>query len=230
MKRACVPMRLAFNAGMIGPVIAHFGTERAEEGVPAQAPTSTSSRRQASPSPTPAPTSPTCAPPPSRTATTGSSTARDLDHARAVRRLDLTLVRTSPMPRSRPGSRCCSSTWSPRGWRSGQSSSIDGGHEVNEVWFEDVRVPAENLVGEFDGAGRSRSSCSATSGSASRRPVSPSGSSPGSRGWPRTGSPTTRCCARGSRARERAARPRTADDAGHHQLPSDGRPHPAGRR
>jgi alkylation response protein AidB-like acyl-CoA dehydrogenase len=25
---------------------------------------------------------------------------------------------------------------------------LDGGHEVNEVWFEDVRVPAENLVGE----------------------------------------------------------------------------------
>ena len=27
---------------------------------------------------------------------------------------------------------------------------IDGGHEVNEVWFEDVRVPAENLVGEVN--------------------------------------------------------------------------------
>ena len=26
--------------------------------------------------------------------------------------------------------------------------TMDGGHEVNEVWFEDVRVPAENLVGE----------------------------------------------------------------------------------
>jgi alkylation response protein AidB-like acyl-CoA dehydrogenase len=25
---------------------------------------------------------------------------------------------------------------------------MDGGHEVNEVWFENVRVPAENLVGE----------------------------------------------------------------------------------
>jgi alkylation response protein AidB-like acyl-CoA dehydrogenase len=25
---------------------------------------------------------------------------------------------------------------------------LDGGHEVNEVWFEDVKVPAENLVGE----------------------------------------------------------------------------------
>ena len=26
--------------------------------------------------------------------------------------------------------------------------TIDGGHEVNEVWFENVEVPAENLVGE----------------------------------------------------------------------------------
>ena len=28
--------------------------------------------------------------------------------------------------------------------------TIDGGHEVNEVWFDDVRVPAENLVGEVN--------------------------------------------------------------------------------
>jgi pimeloyl-CoA dehydrogenase large subunit len=28
--------------------------------------------------------------------------------------------------------------------------TIDGGHEVNEVWFDDVRVPAENLVGEIN--------------------------------------------------------------------------------
>ena len=26
--------------------------------------------------------------------------------------------------------------------------TIDGGHEVNEVFFDDVQVPAENLVGE----------------------------------------------------------------------------------
>lgn len=26
--------------------------------------------------------------------------------------------------------------------------TLDGGHEVNEVWFDEVRVPAENLVGE----------------------------------------------------------------------------------
>ena len=26
--------------------------------------------------------------------------------------------------------------------------TVDGGHEVNEVFLEDVRVPVENLVGE----------------------------------------------------------------------------------
>lgn len=26
--------------------------------------------------------------------------------------------------------------------------TLDGAHEVNEVWFEDVRVPADNLIGE----------------------------------------------------------------------------------
>ena len=25
---------------------------------------------------------------------------------------------------------------------------LDGGHEVNEVWFDNVEVPAENLIGE----------------------------------------------------------------------------------
>jgi alkylation response protein AidB-like acyl-CoA dehydrogenase len=28
--------------------------------------------------------------------------------------------------------------------------TLDGGHDVNEVWLENVRVPAENLVGEQD--------------------------------------------------------------------------------
>jgi pimeloyl-CoA dehydrogenase large subunit len=29
-------------------------------------------------------------------------------------------------------------------------TTIDGGHEINEVFFDDVRVPAENLVGEIN--------------------------------------------------------------------------------
>ena len=31
--------------------------------------------------------------------------------------------------------------------------TLDGEHEVNEVFFSDVRVPAANLVGEKTGAG-----------------------------------------------------------------------------
>ena len=30
---------------------------------------------------------------------------------------------------------------------------LDGGHEVNEVWLEEVRVPVENRVGEENAAG-----------------------------------------------------------------------------
>ncbi len=39
---------------------------------------------------------------------------------------------------------------------------IDGSVEVNEVFFDNVRVPAENLVGEENKAGTTPSSCSAT--------------------------------------------------------------------
>ena len=28
--------------------------------------------------------------------------------------------------------------------------TIDGGHEVNEVFFDNVRIPAENIVGEVN--------------------------------------------------------------------------------
>ena len=40
---------------------------------------------------------------------------------------------------------------------------IDGEHEVNEVFFDNVRVPVEQRIGEEPRAGRAPSSCSATS-------------------------------------------------------------------
>ena len=59
MQLACVPPPLAFNANMIGPVIANFGSQEHEgEGSSRRPPTSTSGGPRASPSPTPAPTSP----------------------------------------------------------------------------------------------------------------------------------------------------------------------------
>ena len=38
--------------------------------------------------------------------------------------------------------------WTPRASTLRPIELIDGGFEVNEVFFEDVRVPGENLVGE----------------------------------------------------------------------------------
>ena len=43
----------------------------------------------------------------------------------------------------------------------------DGGHEVNEVFFDNVKVPVANLVGKENEAGPAPSSCWPTSGSAS---------------------------------------------------------------
>ena len=56
---------------------------------------------------------------------------------------------------------------------------IDGGYEVNEVFFDNVRIPADQLVGEENRGWDYASSCSATSGPASQEPAS---SRPGSRG------------------------------------------------
>ena len=150
MQRACVPTPLAFNASMVGPVIATFGSPGAEGAVPAddRQPRHLVVAR-ASPSPTPAPTSPRCAPPRSATATSSSSTAR-----RPGPRSASTATGSSawsaptPRPRSRRGISFLLIDMTTPGVTVRPIELIDGGHEVNEVWFEDVRVPAENLVGE----------------------------------------------------------------------------------
>lgn len=41
--------------------------------------------------------------------------------------------------------------------------TLDGSHEVNEVWFTDVKVPAENLVGQENMGWTYANSCSRTS-------------------------------------------------------------------
>jgi alkylation response protein AidB-like acyl-CoA dehydrogenase len=51
--------------------------------------------------------------------------------------------------------------------------TIDGAHEVNEVFFDDVKVPVANLVGRRTRAGIARSSCWATSAPARRASAPP---------------------------------------------------------
>jgi alkylation response protein AidB-like acyl-CoA dehydrogenase len=55
---------------------------------------------------------------------------------------------------------------------------LDEDHEVNEVFFDNVKVPAENLVGQENRAGPMPNTCSATNAPASPRSAAPSASWP----------------------------------------------------
>ena len=164
------PQPLPFNVTMVGPVIVAFGTRGAEGALPAahRQPRRSGGAR-ASPSPAPAPTSPRCK------TTRGARRRRlrrqrpeDLDHARPVRRLDL-------LPGAhRPGGEEAGGHLVPadrhedaRASPCGRSSTIDGGHEVNEVFFDDVRCRPRTSSARRTRAGTTPSSCSATSASAS---------------------------------------------------------------
>ena len=52
-------------------------------------------------------------------------------------------------------------------------TTIDGGQEINTVYFTDVKVPVEDRIGEENRAGRMPSSCWNTSASASHASRSP---------------------------------------------------------
>ncbi len=58
------------------------------------------------------------------------------------------LVRTDPAAKKQEGISFLLIDMTTRGITVRPIRTIDGGHEVNEVFFDDVRVPAENLVGE----------------------------------------------------------------------------------
>jgi len=62
-----------------------------------------------------------------------------------------TLVRTDPDAKKQAGISMLLIDMDSAGLEVRPIQLIDGGHEVNEVWFDDVRVPGENLVGELNG-------------------------------------------------------------------------------
>ncbi|GAB3199822.1 acyl-CoA dehydrogenase family protein [Nocardioides hungaricus] len=149
MQRAFVPVPLAFNAGMIGPVIAQFGSQEMKERfLPATANIDIWwSQGFSEPD-------------------AGSDLASL--KTRAVRDGDeyvvngqktwttlgqygdwiFTLVRTDPEAKKQAGISMLLIDMTSPGVEVRPIELIDGGHEVNEVWFTDVRVPLENLVGE----------------------------------------------------------------------------------
>jgi alkylation response protein AidB-like acyl-CoA dehydrogenase len=58
------------------------------------------------------------------------------------------LVRTDPGARAQSGISFLLIDMKTKGITVRPIITMDGGHEVNEVWFEDVKVPVENRVGE----------------------------------------------------------------------------------
>ncbi|HET8594908.1 MAG TPA: acyl-CoA dehydrogenase family protein [Intrasporangium sp.] len=152
LQRACVPPPLAFNASMVGPVIATFGSqEQKERFLPATANLDIWWSQGFS--------EPDAG---SDLASLRTTAVRDGDEFVVNGQKTWTtlgqygdwifcLVRTDPAaPKKQQGISFLLIDMTTPGLEVRPIELIDGGHEVNEVWFTDVRVPAENLVGELN--------------------------------------------------------------------------------
>jgi alkylation response protein AidB-like acyl-CoA dehydrogenase len=152
MQRAFVPAPLAFNASMIGPVIAQFGTdEQKREFLPKTANLDIWWSQGFS--------EPDAG---SDLASLRCSAVRDGDDFVVNGQKTWTtlgqygdwifnLVRTDPEAKKQAGISMLLIDMTTPGVEVRPIELIDGGYEVNEVWFDDVRVPASNLVGELNG-------------------------------------------------------------------------------
>jgi alkylation response protein AidB-like acyl-CoA dehydrogenase len=150
MQLACVPEPLPFNASMIGPVIAAFGNQEQKERFLPRTANIDIWWCQGFSEPDAG----------SDLASLRTTAVRDGDdwvvngqktwttlgqHADWI----FCLVRTDPTAEKKQrGISLLVFPMDSPGVTLRPIQLIDGGHEVNEVFFEDVRVPAENLIGE----------------------------------------------------------------------------------
>ncbi len=150
MQLACVPEPLNFNTKMVGPVIAEFGSQEIKQRF--LPPTASMdiwwcqgfSEPEAG----------------SDLASLRTTAVRDGDSYVVNGQKTWTtlgqyadwifnLVRTDPQaPKRQAGISFLLIDMATPGITLRPIKTIDGGHEVNEVWFSDVRVPADQLVGE----------------------------------------------------------------------------------
>ncbi|MDF1604054.1 acyl-CoA dehydrogenase family protein [Nocardioides sp. YIM 152315] len=153
MQHAFVPQPLAFNASMIGPVIAQFGSQELKERFLAKTANLDIWWSQGFSEPDAG----------SDLASLKTRAVRDGDEyvvngQKTWTTLGqygdwiFTLVRTNPEVKKQAGISMLLIDMTSPGVEVRPIELIDGGHEVNEVWFTDVRVPVENLVGEEDRA------------------------------------------------------------------------------
>jgi alkylation response protein AidB-like acyl-CoA dehydrogenase len=151
MQRACVPTPLAFNASMIGPVLAQFGSQEQKETFLAKTANLDIWWSQGFSEPDAG----------SDLASLRTTAVEDGDDfivngQKTWTTLGqygdwiFTLVRTDPEVKKQAGISMLLIDMTSPGLEVRPIELIDGGHEVNEVWFTDVRVPKANLVGELN--------------------------------------------------------------------------------
>jgi len=149
LQRACVPPPLAFNTSMVGPVIATFGNQEQKERFLPRTANLDIWWSQGFSEPDAG----------SDLASLRTTAVREGDEYVVNGQKTWTtlgqygdwifcLVRTDPTVKKQLGISFLLIDMTSPGVTVRPIELIDGGHEVNEVWFEDVRVPAENLVGE----------------------------------------------------------------------------------
>ncbi|MCY7400858.1 MAG: acyl-CoA dehydrogenase family protein [Nocardioides sp.] len=149
MQRAGVPIPLAFNASMIGPVIAQFGSEEQKERFLPKTANLDIWWSQGFSEPDAG----------SDLASLRTTAVRDGDDwivngQKTWTTLGqygdwiFTLVRTDPEAKLQAGISMLLIDMTTPGVEVRPIELIDGGHEVNEVWFSDVRVPGDLMVGE----------------------------------------------------------------------------------
>ena len=149
MQQACVPPPLGFNANMVGPVIAQFASEdQKRQFLPATANLDIWWCQGFS--------EPGAG---SDLASLRTSAVKDGDHYVVNGQKTWTtlaqyadwifcLVRTDPGVKKQEGISFLLIDMKTPGITVRPIQTIDGGREVNEVWFDEVRVPIANLVGQ----------------------------------------------------------------------------------
>jgi len=151
MQRAGVPTPLAFNASMIGPVLAQFGTREQKERFLPKTSNLDIWWSQGFSEPDAG----------SDLASLRTTAVRDGDDwivngQKTWTTLGqygdwiFTLVRTDPEVKKQAGISMLLIDMTLDGVEVRPIEMIDGGHEVNEVWFSDVRVPGDLMVGELN--------------------------------------------------------------------------------
>jgi alkylation response protein AidB-like acyl-CoA dehydrogenase len=145
---AGAPRIMPFGPVMVAPVIMAFGTPEQQRASCPASPAARCGGARATASPARARTWRPEVPRRAPRRLLHRQRPEDLDHAGPVRRLDLLPGAHQHEGKPQTGISFLLIDMKSPGITVRPIIMLDGGHEVNEVWFDNVEVPADNLIGE----------------------------------------------------------------------------------